>query len=1155
MSSCPRLSPLHPELQKTGQTAYWSRLHGSSKALAISVAAKQAGQPLLVITKDSLSATQMIAQLRFYAPGEALPVFSFPDWETLPYDMFSPYQDIISERLHSLFKFSTMQTGILVVSVSTAMYRLLPRDYLMQHSIFVNVGDNIEIQQFRNNMTRRGYRIVSQVMEHGDLAIRGSLIDVFPMGSKQPYRIDLFDNQIDSIRTFDPENQRSLGKTPSVQVLPAREIALDDDGIARFRAGWRRHFEGNPNQCPIYRDVSQSLAPAGIEYYLPLFYRETSSLFDYLPESTVIVMDEGARDAADGFRAEVESRYQQGRGNIERPLLPPTELFLDTPALNSRLKALHRIEIVSLNQPKRNSLEYSSSPPPQLPIDAHASDPLGIFKNFIEQFDGRVLVVAEGLGRRETLLELFSRHRLLPRQVDNWEQFLSGDARLAISVAPLEQGAIIDRPHLAIISESQLFGRQAMQRRLRRRRPQDTEAVLRNLTELTVGAPVVHEQYGVGRYLGLVTLEAGGIPAEYITLEYAEGDKLYVPVAALGLISRFTGVDPEHAPLHKLGGGQWQKARRLAAEKVCDVAAELLELASRRAARPGQKFDLDEDAYQAFIQSFPFEETPDQYDAIVAMLEDMRQDKAMDRLICGDAGFGKTEVALRAAFMAVNNGKQVALLAPTTLLVEQHYRNFTDRFADWPVRVELLSRFRSKKQQQETVNGLAEGQVDVVIGTHKLLQSDIKFARLGLIIIDEEHRFGVRQKEKFKSLRSTVNVLTLTATPIPRTLNMALSDLRELSVITTPPARRLAVKTFVCEWDDMLLQEALLREIKRGGQVFFLHNEVKTIDKMAKQLETLLPEAKVRIAHGQMPERQLESIMLDFYHCRFNVLVCTTIIETGIDVPSANTIIINRADKFGLAQLYQLRGRVGRSHHRAYAYLVVPPRKIMTADAVKRLEAIGSLEELGIGFTLAAHDLEIRGAGAILGEEQSGHIQEIGFGMYMDLLDRAVRALKAGRQPRLDRPLDHGAEIDLHIPSLIPEDFLPDVHTRLIMYKRIASAEDKQQLRELQEEMIDRFGLLPEPIKNLFRMTELKLKANPLGVKKVDLGTTGGQMLFASETNIDPGKIVHLIQSQSQHYRLDGRNKLRISLDLPDADARFTALANLLDEIELKAVA
>ena len=1143
----PTLAPKHH------QVSYWSRLYGSSKSLAIASLAREKQQPIIVLAADMLSAVNLVRELCEYTGrSDALPVLTFPDWETLPYDLYSPYQDIISERLKTLFQLPETKNGVLVVPITTVMHRLMPVDYLFASSLMLDVGQKLELGAFRQRLNEQGHRFVDQVTEHGEVSVRGSLLDIFPMGSVTPFRIDLFDEEIDSIRTFDIETQRSDKKIDSIRILPAREVALIDEGIARFRANWRARFEGNPNQCPIYRDVSQSLSPAGIEYYLPLFYQETSTLFDYLPDASTLVLDEGSHDAAEQFFDEVTLRYEQERYDIERPILPPQELFLNSNELNTLFNTYKRIEIDNMQiEEQAYAIEFATGMPPGLTIDARNKRPLHLIQRFMVEFPGRILLAAESQGRRETILELF-KYDKVPDKVESWQDFLESDSRFAITIMPIDNGLLIRDPDIAVISESQLFGERVSQRRLRKRKQQDAEAVVRNLTELRIGAPVVHENHGVGRYLGLVTLETGGILAEFIQLEYADGDKLYVPVAALGLISRYTGVDPEHAPLHKLGGGQWQKARRKAAEKVHDVAAELLELHARRAAKQGQSYQFEQDAYSAFVQDFPFEETVGQQEAIATMIEDMKQARPMDRLVCGDAGFGKTEVAMRAAFIAVQNNKQVALLVPTTLLAQQHYQNFIDRFADWPVRIELLSRFRNRKEQLAALEAMANGKADIVIGTHKLLQSDIKFQNLGLIIIDEEHRFGVRQKEQFKSLRAEIDVLTLTATPIPRTLNMALSDLRDLSIIATPPSRRLAVKTFVRERSDNLLKEALLREIKRGGQVFYLHNDVKSIQLVAAEINRLLPEARVKFAHGQMPEKQLESIMLDFYHRRFNVLVCTTIIETGIDVPSANTIIINRADKFGLAQLYQLRGRVGRSHHRAYAYLIVPPRKAMTADAIKRLEAIEALEELGIGFTLATHDLEIRGAGEILGEGQSGHIQEIGFGLYMELLDRAVSAMKEGRHPELDRPLDHGAEIDLHVPALIPEDFLPDVHLRLIMYKRIASAAVNDELNDLMEEMIDRFGLLPESLKNLFAINRLKLQAKPLGIRKIDIGELGGRIFFNETTNIDPTRIIQLIQSDPICYRLDGQNKLRVIADLPELNQRLELLDQLFNEIGLK---
>jgi transcription-repair coupling factor (superfamily II helicase) len=1148
-------SPLTPELPtRPGECRYWGRLYGSSKALALNAAAQQNNLPLIVITRDMAGCNRLLEELKFYRDdniAEADSLFSFPDWETLPYDLYSPYQDIISDRLATLSRLSAFNKGILIVALSTLMHRLLPRDYLAAHSLELNTGQNLNVDKFRNQLHRNGYRFVSQVLEHGDVALRGSLLDIYPMGAEVPYRIDLFDEEIDSIRIFDPETQRSNERIEKINLLPAREVPLDEEHIAQFRSEWRARFAGNPMASPVYRDVSSGLAPAGIEYYLPMFYPSMNSLFDYLDGDCLVVFDGDIEAAAQSFRQDIADRHEQGRYDQQRPLLAPEQLFFDIQDIVRRVARYPQIRLCSggLDGAPQGSVEFATRVPVRLPVDARATEPLSLLKRFLEDFTGRALLVAESSGRRETLLEMLTRHVLRPAIFTHWSEFLAAQDRLGLTVAPLEHGALIEAPLLAVISESQLFGDRVQQRRLRNRRQQDLDAIVRNLTELTIGSPVVHEYHGVGRYCGLITLVVGDIPGEYIHLEYDQGDKLYVPVAALDLISRYTGVDPEHAPLHRLGSGQWLKARRKAAERVRDVAAELLELHARRAARTGIGFAIDEDAYQAFVQGFPFEETPGQLDAIHDVVRDMGCHSPMDRLICGDSGFGKTEVAMRASFIAVQNNKQVAVLVPTTLLAQQHYKNFRDRFADWPVRVEMLSRFLSKKQQDAVLAAMQGGQVDIVIGTHKLLQEDIRFARLGLVIIDEEHRFGVRQKERLKSLRAEVDILTLTATPIPRTLNMALSEIRDLSIIASPPLRRLPVKSFICEWSDQIVREAIMREIKRGGQVYFLHNKVEDIEKCAASVATLIPQARVRFAHGQMPEKELELVMLDFYHQRFNVLICTTIIETGIDVPSANTIIIDRADKFGLSQLYQLRGRVGRSHHRAYAYLVVPSRRMLTSDAAKRLEAIESMEDLGIGFTLATHDLEIRGAGEILGEEQSGQIQEIGFGMYMELLDRAVKAMKSGKQPELDRALDHGTEVDLHIPALIPEDYLPDVHTRLIMYKRIASARTAAELQDIQEEMIDRFGMLPRQLKNLFMIAGLKQKAGPLGIRKIDLGEQGGRIHFSDEGNIDPARVISLIQSEPHSYRFDGRDKLRVIKELSTAEARILLLDDLLGSI------
>jgi len=1150
MSDEQLLSPLTPILPvNPGTKHYWGRLYGSVKGLAIACAAKLANTPLIVLTTDVKRMESLLEEAGFFAgAGEEIPRLSFPDWETLPYDIFSPYQDIISDRLATLVSLSVLDRGILVVPVSTAMHRLIPRNFLQARSLSIRTGQYLDIEELRQNMIQNGYRFVSQVMEHGDIAVRGSILDIYPMGSIDPYRIDLFGSEVDSIRIFDVETQRSSNKTNELKVLPAREISLTDEAINRFRANWRKQFPGNPAESVIYNDVSNAIAPAGIEYYLPLFYEETSTLLDYLSMMATVVIDEGAYDAAESFWSDIHERYEQGRHDRQRPLLAPDQMFLSPAELFENLESFPQVHCTGLAaRDKQNAVNFAATIPLQLPVDIHATEPLGTLQKYLADYSGRVLLVAESPGRRETILEMFNAIKLHPHIFESWAEFLDSDVPFGITVASLENGALIDIPHIAVISESQLFGERVQQRRLRKRRQSDADAIVRSLVELNIGSPVVHEDHGVGRYHGLVTLEVGSVLNEFIALIYDRGDKLYVPVSSLELISRYTGADPEHAPLHRLGSNQWQKARERAEKRVVDVAAELLELHARRAARKGNSFPIDENAYRSFIQGFPFEETPDQLDAINAVLNDMRSSSPMDRLVCGDAGFGKTEVAMRAAFVAVNNNRQVALLVPTTLLAQQHYQNFRDRFADWPVRIDVLSRFVDRKQQDEVIRGLADGKVDIVIGTHRLLQGDIRFEQLGLVIIDEEHRFGVRQKERFKALRAEIDVLTLTATPIPRTLNMAISELRDLSIIATPPSRRLAVKTFVYEWRDDILKEAIQREIKRGGQVYFLHNEVETIGKQAERIQALAPDARVGFAHGQMPEKQLEQVMLDFYHRRFNILVCTTIIETGIDIPTANTIIINRADKFGLAQLYQLRGRVGRSHHRAYAYLLIPPLKSITRDAVKRLEAIESLENLGIGFTLAIHDLEIRGAGEILGEDQSGQIQEIGFGLYMDLLDRAVKSLRSGKQAQLDRPLDHGAEIDLHIAALIPEDYLPDVHTRLVMYKRIAGAMDNDELRVLQEEMIDRFGLHPDPLKNLFDITRLKRRAAVFGIRKIDMFEKGGRIHFDKNTNVDPAAVIQLIQKQSETYKLDGQDKLRIIRELPDAGARISFLHDLFD--------
>jgi transcription-repair coupling factor (superfamily II helicase) len=1140
------------------QRRRWGQLYGAAPALALAEAAATAPGPLLVVARSALDADRLEQEIGFFADC-ASPVLHFPDWETLAYDAFSPHQDIISQRLEVLYRLPRLERGIVIVAAPTLLQRLPPQDYVESGSLMLAVGERLEISAFRRQLETAGYLSVPQVMEHGEFAIRGSLLDLFPMGSNHPYRIDLLDEEIDSIRCFDVNDQRTLEKTDAVRILPAREFPLTDEAIRQFRRRFRARFEGEPNRAIPYREISEGIASNGIEYYLPLFFDRLSIFFDFLPDGTILSVFDGAELALDQTWEDAQQRYESLRDNPERPILRPDEIFLDPSTAKELGLGLARTDIGSFEIPESEltdgSRNLGSATPPRLLLDSRADEPANVLLQFIEQFDGRVLLVAESAGRRETLLPLLRGHGLSAPVAEGWHDFLAANHRLAVTVAPLQSGTLLPAAGLAVIAEEQLYGDRARQRTRRRKTERDPDAIIRNLTDLHAGSPVVHEEYGVGRYIGLEFLTAGGIDGEFLTIEYAGGDKLYVPVHALNRISRYTGASPEQAPLHRLGGDQWQKARRRAAKRIRDVAAELLDLYAQRAARKGHSFRFPERDLAAFEAEFPFEETTDQRQAIEQVLDDLRAGRPMDRVVCGDVGFGKTEVALRAAFGAVQDGRQVAVLVPTTLLAQQHHQTFLDRFADWPVTIEVLSRFRSGQQSKTIVDGLRSGAVDIVIGTHKLLGGDIRFKNLGLVIIDEEHRFGVRHKERLKSLRAEVDVLTLTATPIPRTLNMALGGIRDLSLITTPPEARLAIKTFVSEWNDALIREACMREIKRGGQVYFVHNAVQTIDKIATRLRQLVPEANVRIGHGQMRERELEQVMLDFYHRRFNVLLCTTIIESGIDVPTANTIIIDRADRLGLAQLHQLRGRVGRSHHRAYAYLLTPPQGAMTAEAEKRLKAIESLEDLGAGFTLATHDLEIRGAGELLGDEQSGQIQEIGFALYMELLERAVAALQSGRETDLEAPLDHGPTIELGLPALLPENYMPDVHMRLILYKRIASATDTDTLRDLQVEMIDRFGLLPEPAKMLFRIAELRMKATPIGIRKIDANASGGRIAFLDDTPVDPLSLVELVQSDPGRFGLDGPNRLRFRIPSEPGEERITAVESVLDRLRTRPTA
>lgn len=1138
----------HPPVPTTqGESTVWKNLHGASVGLALSEAIRQTKRPMFIIAPDSLTVSYLLEELNFFS-GNSEKILAFPDWETLPYDHFSPHQDIISDRLTVLSQMPHLQEGAIITTMQTLMHRLMPQHYIDAYSFFLKTGDTLNPDILRTRLTTAGYHAVSQVREHGEFAIRGSIIDLFPMGSKTPYRIDLFDNEVDTIRTFSPDTQRTLDKMPEIRLLPAKEFPLTEEAIEHFRQGWRSQFAGNPLKCATYQDISEGIASPGIEYYLPLFFEKMASLFDYLPNNAAIVTIGDLQTQASSFWQEITERYEQGRHDMMRPLLSPQQLFISIEQMHTALKQYPRI---SINQQNKHEVTFNTKAAPVLDINYKAAQPLAPLKQFITEYKGRILFCAESLGRREVLLQLFNGIALKPKYVKSWQEFLSITDPYAITVAPLEEGFTLEHPELTVFSETQLYGKRVMQRRLRKQTVQDPDALIRDLTELQLDDPVVHIDHGVGRYRGLQTLTVGEQIAEFLCLEYQGGDKLYVPVGSLHLVSRYTGVDPEQTPVNKLGTEQWSRAKRRAAEKARDVAAELLDLYAKRAARPGDAYQLVDEQYAAFAAAFPFEETPDQLQAIERVFADLTSAKPMDRVICGDVGFGKTEVAMRAAFLAVQNNKQVVMLVPTTLLAQQHYQTFQDRFADWPVQVEVLSRFRTGKEQKAVLEKLATGRADIVIGTHKLLQESIKFKSLGLVIIDEEHRFGVKQKEKLKALRSAVDILTLTATPIPRTLNMSLAGIRDLSVIATPPARRLSVKTFVHEYQDQLIQEAIQRELLRGGQVYFLHNDISTINKKAEEIATLVKEARPSVAHGQMHERELERVMSEFYHRHSNVLVCSTIIESGIDIPTANTIIINRADKFGIAQLHQLRGRVGRSHHQAYAYLLVPPEFEITGDAKKRLDAIASLGDLGIGFTLATHDLEIRGAGELLGEEQSGDMQEVGFTLYMDLLSRAVDALKSGQEPDFDKALlEHRSEIDLHITALIPDTYLADVQLRLQFYKRIANAKNTTELDEIQVEMIDRFGLLPDALKNLFAISEIKLRADALGIAKIDAADKGGKFDFTEKPNIKPETILKLIQKLPPRFKLEGPTRLRFVLDKHEIGQRIQLINDLLTMLE-----
>ncbi len=1145
-------APLLPGIlfPKPGQRLDLPALPGAADALVLAQLAKP-GRLLLAVAASPLDAQRLQQETLWFAP--ALRVHLLPDWETLPYDSFSPHQDLISERLATLYAVSRGECDVLVTAATTALTRLSPPAYLAAHTFFLKQGEALDLDKLRAQLALAGYQHVTQVVAPGEFCVRGGLIDLFPMGAALPYRIDLFDQEVESIRTFDADSQRTLYPVPEIRMLPAREFPLDEAGRTQFRLRFREAFEGDASRAAVYKDVSNGIAAAGIEYFLPLFFEATATLFDYLPEEVLLLLHGEVPTAIEEFWRDTRSRYDFLGGDKSRPILPPQDLFLSGEQF---FVAAQAFPTLRCKGGAGTDAEAAVQPLPALAVDRRADQPLSALKRFLDGFPGRVLLLAEAAGRRETILEYLAEHGLRPSPCADFSAFIAGNERFMLGVAPLSGGFMLSQAHLALITENELYAATARPRGEGRRqeaRRSNLEGWLRDLSELRINDPVVHEQHGIGRYLGLAHLDLGEGETEFLHLEYAGGDALYVPVSQLHLISRYSGADPETVELHRLGSGQWDKAKKRAAAQVRDTAAELLHLYAQRAARTGHRFDFKQHDLDAFADGFGFEETPDQLAAINAVIADMKSGKPMDRLVCGDVGFGKTEVALRASFVAVADGKQVAVLCPTTLLAEQHFATFSDRYADWPVKIAEISRFRSEKEQRQAILDLAAGKIDILIGTHRLLQKDVAFSRLGLLIIDEEHRFGVRQKEALKSLRAEVDVLTLTATPIPRTLGLSLEGLRDFSVIATAPSRRLAIKTFVARWSPGLVREACLREFKRGGQVYFLHNEVDTIANMRERLERLLPEARIVVGHGQLPERELERVMREFTQQKHNLLLCTTIIETGIDNPHANTIVINRADKFGLAQLHQLRGRVGRSHHQAYAYLLTHEDAKPSAQAGKRLEAIQMMEELGSGFFLAMHDLEIRGAGEVLGESQSGEIHEIGFALYTTMLNAAVKSLKAGKEPDLAQPFGSVSAIDLHAPALLPDDYCADVHERLTLYKRLANAENTEELQELQEELIDRFGELPPQTRALLETHRLRILARPLGIAKIDAGPHAIQLQFLpfgkDAPPFDPARIIALLQTD-RSFKLAGPEKLSWKRDSPDLTERVRAVRELLKKLK-----
>ena len=1123
---------------------YWGSLFGSSEALALTEFAESNKGVVLYIARDIAHHDEIKKALLFFK--KSIKILDFSSWEVLAFDHFSPHPDIVSSRIHTLSKLSSIETAIVVTTVETLSQRLCPKDYINKYSLNLKTRQNLEIDSFTESLIKIGYRRVTTVMEPGEFSLKGALIDLYPMGAANPYRIDLFDNEIDSIRSFDPSTQRSIDVIEEVYLLPAREFASDNQSINIFKKNYLSEFGSTDGF--IYTEVSEGRYPGGIEFYLPLFFDRTDTLFDYIPNISSIVYQKGLGELLKTQSNELLERFEYCQNSLERLPLPINKVFLDSSDFFSALNDKKQIQIQTSKIQQNTGLNFSSSILPPLKIEAQAKKPLNKLIKFIESFRGRVLIVCESDGRQSVLVDLLSSYGLKPTQCSDWIDFINQSSKLCITSARLNEGVVFEK--IAIISENNLFGKDAIkQQRRRRAKHKDFDEAIKSLVEIQLGDPVVHEHYGIGRYLGLESRSFDENQQDFLSLEYANGSKLMVPITNLNLISRYSGASSDHAPLHKLGSQQWTKAKRKAAEALYDVAAELLEIYAKRQSQKGFSYPAPNDSYSSFVSSFKFEETPDQLKTMNDVLLDMQSDRPMDRLVCGDVGFGKTEIAMRAAFLAVESGKQVAILVPTTLLANQHYQTFNDRFSKFPIVIKSLSRFQDMKEQKQIKMELKEGKIDIVIGTHKLIQGDIKYQKLGLIIIDEEHRFGVKQKESLKKIRGQSDILTMTATPIPRSLNMALGSLRELSIIASPPAKRTAIQTFVDLWDDNTIIEACSRELHRGGQIFVVHNEIDTIDNMAESFKALMPNLKIRIAHGQMPSKELEQIMTDFYHQRFQVLVCTTIIETGIDIPSANTIIINNAQNFGLAQLHQLRGRVGRSHHKAYAYLVIKSHQSITQNAKKRLDAIASLEELGAGFMLANHDLEIRGAGDLLGENQSGKISEIGFNLYHDLLKRTIHAIKNNTQLDIKEALTEEVEINPGIACIIPDTYLPDVHERLILYKRIASANNEEELKDLKIEMIDRFGALPDSTSNLFESSSLKNYSNHIGVLKINIYDDKAEITLNEKNSIDTSKIINLIQTKPTQYQLKNQNTIVINESMEPDMSRISKISKLLSTI------